>query len=337
MDRSGICVAGNMIVDITYPIERWPRQCELTHITDGITRTMGGAVCNTIVDLAVLDPSLRLKALGKVGEDPDGEWILSNMQQYPNIDISSVRREGITSFTSVMSEHETKKRTFFHYYGANAHFSEEDIDWEQIHSKILHIGYILLLNALDAEDAVFGTRMARLLCHARERGLKTSIDVVSECGDRFQNKVLPALKYTDYCVINELEASASTGIPLRGENDALLTENMPLALAALKKMGVSTWAVIHAAEGGFGMDERNAFHSTASLPLPPGYIKGTVGAGDAFCAGVLCAAYRGEGMPKAIELGTASAACSLSAVGATEGMRGAAEAMALYRSLRENG
>lgn len=28
--KKGICCAGNMIVDITYPIETWPRQNELT-------------------------------------------------------------------------------------------------------------------------------------------------------------------------------------------------------------------------------------------------------------------------------------------------------------------
>ena len=30
----GICCAGNMLVDITYPIATWPRQGELTHITE---------------------------------------------------------------------------------------------------------------------------------------------------------------------------------------------------------------------------------------------------------------------------------------------------------------
>ena len=56
--KKGICCAGNMIVDITYPIETWPKQNELTHITEGITRSTGGSVCNTISDLARLDPNL---------------------------------------------------------------------------------------------------------------------------------------------------------------------------------------------------------------------------------------------------------------------------------------
>ena len=48
----------------------------------------------------------------------------------------------------------------------------------------------------------------------------------------------------------------------------------------------------------------------SSLALPEGYIKGTVGAGDAFCSGVLYGAWRGMDLAEAIELGTAAAACS---------------------------
>ena len=59
-----------------------------------------------------------------------------------------------------------------------------------------------------------------------------------------------------------------------------------------------------------------------------------MGAGDAFCSGVLYAAWKGESLKSAIELGTASAACSLSQPGATEGMRTEAEARELYNSLR---
>ncbi len=42
--KKGICCAGNMLVDITYPIETWPKQNELTHITEGIESSTGG--CN---------------------------------------------------------------------------------------------------------------------------------------------------------------------------------------------------------------------------------------------------------------------------------------------------
>ena len=164
--------------------------------------------------------------------------------------------------------------------------------------------------------------------------MKTSIDVVSEASDRFMRLVPPALKYTDYCIINEVEAQQTTGVKLRGEDDRLLTENMPEALKAMKRMGVTTWAVIHCPEGGFGLDENDQYVALDSLHLPKGYIKGSVGAGDAFCAGVLYGAEKRYSLSDSIALGIASAACSLSEPGATEGMRAEADVMKLYRELR---
>ena len=328
--RKGICVAGNLVVDITYPIERWPRQSELTTITEGITRSVGGAVCNVVTDLARMDKSLPLSALGVIGQDAEGDFILEQLGKYRNVDLSLLGRKGATSFTAVMSDNRTKARTFFQYRGANALFDESFIDWEKIDVELLHVGYILLLDALDQEDAEYGTKMARLLAEARRRGLKTSIDVVTETGDRFRTLVPPALRYTDYCVINELEAQQITGVPLRDESEKLYPENMKEALERMKELGVSTWTVIHCPEGGYGLDEENRYVSLSSLRLPEGYIKGTVGAGDAFCAGVLYGAQKRWALPESIRLGTCAAAASLSEPGASEGVGTAEEVLKLW-------
>ncbi len=332
--NKGICIAGNMIVDILYPCNGWPQQGQLVHIQDGISRATGGAVCNTIIDIAKLDPSMPLYALGKIGEDAEGDLILENLGKHPNIDTKNVIREGISAFTLVLNDMISKERTFFTYLGANSKFDVEDVDTEALKCNIFHIGYILLLNALDQSDDEYGTRMARLLHAVQQRGIKTSIDVVSEASDRFTRLVQPALKYTDYCIINELEAGQSTGITLRDEAGKLLYDNIPLALRRMKELGVSTWAVIHCPEGGFGLDENNNYIARESLHLPKGYIKGSVGAGDAFCAGVLCGAEHGDKLEDAIVLGIASAAASLSEASATDGLRTQAEVMALYNRLR---
>ncbi len=334
MQTKGIAVAGNMIVDVLYPVERTPKPGELTTILDGISRSTGGALCNVIVDLAKLDPTLPLTALGRIGTDAEGDFIMEKLRQYDTINLAPVIREGLTSFTAVMADEQTKVRTFYQYRGANAAFCEADIDFDKLDASILHIGYILLLDALDAPDETYGTKMAKLLHTAQSKGIKTSIDVVSEAGDRFKRLVSPALRYTDYCVINEIEAQATTGVTLRTAKGDLVKENMKNALLAIKALGVSTWACIHCPEGGFGLDEHGEYCEVPSLQLPKGYIAGTVGAGDAFCAGVLYAAWQGKTLSEAIELGTASAACSLSKPGASDGMRTASEAMQLYREMR---
>ena len=334
MNKKGIAVAGNMIVDMLYPISNFPKPGELVTVTGDMSRSTGGCLCNDIVDLAKLDPQMPLVALGRVGNDAEGEYIMEKLRAHKNIDLQYVKAEGTTSYTLVLADDVTKQRTFYQCRGANAAFCQQDIPWDELDVDLLHIGYILLLDTLDEEDPEYGTKMARLLKQAQDKGIKTSIDVVSEASDRFRRLVSPALRYTDYCVINEVEASATTGIALRTEDGTLIRENFPKALQAMKDLGVSTWAVIHCPEVGCGLDENNNFVEVPSLKLPKGWIVGTVGAGDAFCSGVLYGAWKGMDLKASIELATASAACSLSEAGATEGMRTVEEVQKLYAEMR---
>ena len=335
MNKNGIAVAGNMVFDLLYRVQGLPKPGELTSIQEGFSHSCGGALCNVITDLAKLDASLPLVALGRLGTDANGDFILSLLKEYKNIDISNIKQEGITSFTYVMADQISKQRSFFYYRGASSLFSEDDINWDNFRADFLHIGYILLLDSLDMEDDEFGTKMARLLCHARERGIKTSVDVVSENSTRFKQIVPPALKYTNYCIINEFEAEKTTGVCLRDNKNNLVFSNVREALEALKAFGVSSWTVIHSPEGGFGLDAAGTYEEIPCLEVPDGYIKGTVGAGDAFCAGVIYGAYAGLSLKQSLEMGTAAATCTLSEPGATEGMRSAQDAMALYKELHQ--
>lgn len=333
--KKGIAVAGNMILDTIYPVNHYPQSGELATVEDNVIKATGGALCNVIVDLAKLDATLPLTALGVIGDDEAGSFIEAYLSAYPNIDRSQIVREGTTSFTAVMSDCSTKQRTFFHFRGANAKFSEKHIDWNRLNVDILHIGYILLLDELDRPDNKFGTKMARLLASARSRGIKTSIDVVTDSENRFKTIVPPTLKYTNYCIINEVEAERTTSIALRDNDNIINEEKMVLALAAIKEMGVSDWVVVHAPEGGYGLNcVTGEIVKAKSLRLPDGYIKGTNGAGDAFCAGAIYGAYLEKPLAEAIELGAACATCSLSEPGATEGMRSYDEALKLYQKMK---
>lgn len=328
--RKGICIAGNMIVDVHYSVQGWPALGELQHIRGRASRATGGCVCNTLMDIARLAPDMNLYAMGRIGKDDGGDLILDAFRQYPNIDTTNIIREDESALTLVFNDLSSKNRTFFTYGGSNARFDVEDVCWETLNCRILHAGYILLLEALDQADAEYGTRMARLLSMAQRRGIKTSVDVVSEASDRFERLVQPALKYTDYCIINEYEASRTTGIPLRDARDVLLLDNMERALRRMKELGVSTWAVIHAPEGGFGLDERGQYIALPSLKLPPDFIKGSNGAGDAFCAGILCSAERGRSLEEALRIAIATAGASLTSLEPCAGVGREDEVLKLY-------
>lgn len=333
MNRHGICVAGNLIVDISYPVSAFPSPGQLVTILDDKTMTVGGLACNVGIDLAMLDRRMPVQILGCQGDDPEGRLILEEFGRHPNIETGGIITRGQTSYTLVMNDASTRERTFFQFRGANAAFDGSDIPWEKIKAKIFHAGYILLMDGLDEPDPEYGTRMARMLCQAKAQGMLTSVDVVSEASDRFRHIVPPALKYTDYCVINEYEAGKTAGIPLRNEEGRLLDDQIPAALKILKEMGVSRWAAIHAPEGAWGLDEKNALVSLPSLKLPRGYVKGTTGAGDAFCAGVLYGAHQDMPLMDALRLGTATAAASLGAGDANSGVLPAPKALAFYREM----
>ena len=330
----GILLAGNMIEDVVKIIETYPQKMALTPIKE-VRHSFGGAVCNCGVDLASLDPSLPITVVSAVGDDEAGHRIMDKMAQYENIDLQRVMFKGKTSFTDVMTEQKSGQRTFFTFKGADNLLVPEDFDFTSLPGSLFHIGYIMLLNGLDAPDATFGTAMARVLHDAQQHGKRTSIDIVTEQGNRYKSLVPPALTYTDYCCINESEAQAVTDVPLRNADGALLREHFPEACLALKAMGVSTWAIIHAPEYVAGVDENGAFFSYESIPLPEGYIKGSVGAGDAFVSGVLYSAYRNESLQNAIWLGSAIAVISLSAPGATQSVSTLQSVIETYQTLEQ--
>ena len=328
--REGVAFAGNLIVDRIRKIDRLPKRSELAAIR-GVGRSTGGA-CNNAIGMTKLDPALPVSVFGVVGTDSEGDYILSELSAC-GIDTSAVVRRGDTSFTDAYLETETASRTFFHFGGANDTFDVEDVPVDSMNSRLFHIVYPLLLKTLDSEDAQYGTRMAKLLCRIREAGILTSLDVVSEDSDRYQKIVCPSLRYTDYLTVNELEASRITGIPLSREDGTLIEENMPKALSRLFELGVSRWAVIHAPAAAFGMNSEGRFARESGRILPSGFIGGTVGAGDAFCTGVLLAAYRGLSIEEALRYGNASAIQSLRADTPNGSMVSIEESLALYDTL----
>ena len=88
--KKGIAVAGSLVADIVYTVDRYPEIGALTKIQDPIINNTGGAVCNTAMVLAKLDSQLPITALGKVGKDEAAERIWEAFRHYPNIDVSQI-------------------------------------------------------------------------------------------------------------------------------------------------------------------------------------------------------------------------------------------------------
>ena len=323
--RGGIAIAGNIIVDCVNIIERYPQKNMLTNVLSR-SLSIGGCVSNTIIDLAGIDQELPLYAYGKVGSDEHGRFAVSEIEKH-GVDVSGivVSETASTSFNNVMSERDTGDRTFFYLTGAGGEFCEDDIDVSALDCDIFHIGYILLLDMLDKADDEYGTHMARLLCEVQKQGIKTSVDVVSEDSERFAQKVIPALKYCDYAIMNEIECCGVTGLSPRKADGSVDVDHIRATMEKFLEYGVREKVIIHCPEGGFCLDRNGTFTSVPSLRLPEGYIKGTVGAGDAFAAASLYGLYHGFDAEKLLGFASASAACALSVLDTVSGIRSRAE------------
>ena len=302
--KNKITIAGSVIVDEINEIKAYPSCGELAQISR-VEKAIGGCVPNVAIDLKRICPDLYVQAIGKVGDDENGHFALDVLSD-GGVDASSVIVDPTdkTSFTEVMSV-SGGQRTFFNYPGTAATFGYDDLDWASLDCQILHLGYFLLLEKIDNGDGL------RILQKAKECGIETSIDLVSENSDRY-SLVLPCLPYTDYLIINENEAGRLTGIEP-------LDENMEVIARKLMKLGVNKKVIIHKPEYAICLS-KDGFTKVMSYSIPNEYIKGTTGAGDAFCAGALIGIYRDWTDAEILEFASGCAVMALGKADATSGL-----------------
>jgi len=320
-ERNGITIAGSIIVDTVKNISTYPEKGMLS-IISGLTKAAGGCAPNTAIDLARIDRSIPISVAGCVGDDDNGNFIMGIMQKNGvNTGMITVTDEVATSFSDVMSL-QNGERTFFSFRGANDVFAPEHINLSALKCKILHIGYILMLAKFDAPDAEFGTAMARFLHDVRERGIKTSIDVVSSSDEDYKKTIIPALKYADYAIMNEVESGMLTDLPPYNEDGSINIDNIKKTMEFMADCGTREKVIIHCKHCGFCLDVPSGeFTIVPSLDIPAEEIKGSVGAGDAYCAGCLYGIYNSYSDKRLLEFASAAAACNLFSENSTDGMR----------------
>jgi sugar/nucleoside kinase (ribokinase family) len=320
VERCGILSAGNWIIDHVKLVDFYPAQDTLANILNQSQGT-GGAPYNVLIDLAKLGAAFPLAGIGLVGDDENGRMIMDDCTFF-GIDISQIHmtKKAPTSYTDVMTVQSTGRRTFFHARGANALLAEKHFNLEASHARIFNLGYLLLLDALDviAEDGSTGA--ARLLKKAGELGFKTSVDVVSEDSDRFMAVVTPVLPYIDYLIINEFEASKITGLEVKKDGRVDFAA-LSKAVARIFEMGVKEWVIVHCPAGALARNAAGEETVLGSVDVPPDYIVGTAGAGDAFAAGALMGLHDGKPIAECLRIASCAAASNLSDSTCTGGIR----------------
>jgi sugar/nucleoside kinase (ribokinase family) len=314
--REGILAGGNFIVDQVKMLDFYPQQDMLTNIRSE-HRSNGGGPYNVLKDLAAMQVDFPLEAVGLVGADEPGEWIIKDCAA-AGINTRQLKSSGAapTSYTDAMTVIGTGRRTFFHQRGANALLGEADFDFSETRARWFHLGYLLLLDEMDRLLEDGETVAARVLQAAQAAGLKTSVDLVSVEHPHFARIVAAALPHADVVIMNELEAGLTLGCDLRGARPQRLQQ----AARSVLGLGARGQVVIHCEHGAIMAAADGSTAAQAALQLPEGFVQGATGAGDAFAAGYLYGQHQELPAEHCLNLGVCVAAASLRHASPSQGV-----------------
>ena len=313
MTRSGIICAGNWIVDIVHTIDAWPRKSDLVHIRDEVVG-VGGGPANVAISLARMGFADPIYGVGLIGQDLHAQTVLDACKA-AGINASGLKQsaKAPTSHTHVMTV-SGDSRTFFYHPGTNDLLDAPDIDLSTP-ARMFYLGYINLLGALDRIGPDGRTPASDLLEQARARGMLTCVDLVSSDTPQFRAAVSASLPHIDVLFLNEVEAARATGISISTPQDRA---GLSLAAAALLAGGAGT-VVIHTPDLSLWQTSADTLWAMPA-PVDPASIISPVGAGDAFCAGVIWGIYHGWAPAQSMALGHNAAAAALRGATATDGI-----------------
>ena len=281
--NKGVIGLGMWCVDNTYKINELPERGKLEPILDSF-QCVGGGPSNVLTDLSSLGFNYPMIAMGSIGLDGNAS-IIKNHLKKNNIQINYlISSKTIPTSQTVCMIEKKNERTFLYYPGANnlldtKHFKIDDLKSKP---KILYIGYLTLLGKLDRFNNN-KTRLNIVLEKAKKKNLITVLDLVSNKTSHFQKIVYSALPFTDYLLLNEIEAQLLFKKSIK-KNDNYL--NIKLILQLTKKIfkkGLLKGLVIHNSKESVCV-LKDQTHNIKSKIIPQQKIKNAVGAGDAFCA-----------------------------------------------------
>jgi sugar/nucleoside kinase (ribokinase family) len=265
-----------------------------TVLVEQMRMTAAGTAAGTALTFAKLGAAVR--TAGAVGSDPAGDLLLSLLGS-AGIDASLVvRKPEVPTSMSVLPIRPNGDRPSLHLLGANLAYTLDDIDWDAVAAtEHLHLGGAELLGP---------DFSSRILRHAKENGVTTSVDLIAPGGMGTFDIIAPALAYTDYLLPNEDQVLGFTGA-------ADLADGCRRLLDA----GAGLLAVT------CGEDGALVVHREGTQQVPAFAVDAvdTTGCGDAFSAGFVHAIRLGRTPREAAVLGNAVAALVAQGLGSDHG------------------
>jgi len=270
--------------------------------------TVGGSAAITACAAARL--GLRTAIAGIVGDDPGGRFMIDELARR-GVDVGAVAvREDLTTGLTVAFAR-GDDRAIITYPGCIAALDAGMIDAALVGAaRHVHASSFFLQPRL-------APGLRGLFAAARSSGAGTSLDLNWDPAGTWDGGLADVLPAVDVLFVNAAEAAAVSGATDPAEAATVLAARGP---APVIKLG---------AAGALAHDGCRLVHVTA----PAVDVADTVGAGDSFDAGFLCARLQGWDVSRSLALGVACGSLSARRPGGVEGQPTLAEALTVIDGL----
>lgn len=303
---SDIACVGILTADcIAKTVDKIPEAGKLGLI-DSLKLYTGGCALNAAIDLAKLGADVAM--VGMVGNDGFGTFMQGELQKF-SIDTRGLKMSNEAgSSASVVLINSDGERSFIHTTGANAKFSEADVDYSVLEdTKIVFVAGTMLMPTFDGEQC------AVMLKKCREMGKVTVLDSAWDDTGRWMDVLAPCMPYIDYFIPSIDEARMFAGC-----------DDLDEIADCFFDRGVKHVVIKTGKDGCYVRETKNS--AGVQLPAYRGIqAADTTGAGDSFCSGFLYGLSRGMSMTDAAALGNAVGAHCVMEVGASTGIKPYAE------------
>ncbi len=262
--------------------------------------TYGGDALNESLILSKL--GVRTELITKVGNDETGERILAHAAKSGIILNHAIKEDGLTTGINVVLVDSSAER----YFLTNPESSLRKLSEEDILPALDEAADIVSFASLFVSPLLDIPAMERVFRKIKEKpGRILTADMTKAKNGETLRDLAPLIPHIDVLLPNREEASLLTG-------EADPYRSMQCMLEA-------GFSCVVMKIGGDGCLVGRGGKITRVAACPVTNVSDTTGAGDSFVAGFLYGLTQELSAEKCAGLGSATAACTVEAVGATEG------------------
>ncbi len=330
-ERRGVLSAGTFCVDFNKSIARWPDE-DTSNEVFAIDRQGGGSGFNMALDLKRLDPEFPVQAMGVVGDDDLGRFLMHECHTH-GVDRAALHAlpGRATMSVDAFSVASTGRRTHFYHQGVAAEMTPDSFDFASTGARILHLGLPGAHKAMDGPWRGDANGWVAVLRKARASGLAANLELMTTRAERLAELGRPCLPHLEWLIVNDYEIGALAGRETRRADGSTDAAQVGRAIDDVLALGSMRGAAAHFPQGAVFGGRDGSRVALGSLALPTSAIVGANGAGDAFAAGMLYALHEQWPLQECLALAHASAAASMRAVSTTAGVGTVPECLALAK------